>query len=218
MPLAFTLLLNAAAASLDQLWLLRAERDVGVLTPEYLDPGLHHRIEGPPCAQETALRHRLCQIGAQLRAGGVEAALRAVLQAALPTRRQAALLALVGGGTWRPGALLPGGVDIQTRQAGDGGVYLLATHPDQGAQHAPHAIRDHVQRLWLLPPGHAAADGATLPESLPDLQLDRGPDSLSIEAALRDLILALPASRAASLARELRLPMPATALPARRAA
>jgi hypothetical protein len=190
MTFALALLLNAAATSLDQLWLLRAGRDIGVLTPEYLDPGLHHGIEGAPCAEEAGLRDRLRQIGRQMRAVGSPAVVDAVLRAPLGERRRAALLALAGGGDWRVGAMLPGQVELQVRPAADGQVYLLATHPDRGASHAPHAICDHVQRLWVLPAGHPCATGRDLPVSAPDLLLESGPDSLSIDAALRDLGLA----------------------------
>lgn len=211
MSLGLNLLLNAAGAALDRLWLLRLGRDVGVLLPDYLDPGRVCPVEGSASPEEAALRESLLQIGRQMRAVGLAAVARAVLQAPLPERRRAALLALAGGAAWQDVAGQPG---LQQRRAADGRLYLLASQAGNGAAHAPHAILAYRQCLWVLP---AAAAPAEPPEAAPCLQREDAPDCLSLDLALEDVALALRAEGQGDLAAQvtaLRGSPEALALPA----
>ncbi|HWX51617.1 MAG TPA: hypothetical protein VNZ61_26540 [Roseomonas sp.] len=194
MSLGLNLLLNAAGTALDRLWLLRLGRDIGVLLPDYLDPGRICPVEGPASPEETALRESLLQIGRQMRTIGLAAVARAVLQAPLPERRRAALLALAGGAAWQDVAGQPG---LQQRRAADGRLYLLASQAGAGAAHAPHAILSYRQRLWVLP---ASAEPTGLPEAAPCLLREDAPDCLSLDLALEDVALALRAEGEAGLA------------------
>lgn len=189
--LGLTLLLNKAATVLDQLCLTRMSRDVGVLTPEYLDPSLVLTAEGAPTSAEAALRMTLSQIAAQLQVAGAAASVRAILGSHEAGRRQMALLALATTASWQVAAPLAGGGQIHRRPAADGQVYLLAGMPTAGAAHAPHAMRGYAERLWILPASHPCADGHTLPKEPPAWTHEAALDSLSLDAALRDLMVLL---------------------------
>ncbi|MCQ4159928.1 hypothetical protein NON00_08295 [Roseomonas sp. GC11] len=192
MSLGLTLLLNAANAALDQLWHSRMERDAAVVVPDYLDPGLLPPLESAPPAAEERVRAHLLRIGAQMRGVGLAAVAEAVLQARLAGRRQAALLALAGSGDW---AAVPGHPALRQRAAADGSIYLLDSRAAGGASHAPHAMLEQEQRLWVLP-----APTASCPATPPALERLSAPDCLSVEAALRDVVLALQAEGEATLA------------------
>jgi hypothetical protein len=193
MSLGLTPLLNAAGAALDRLWLSRLGRDAPVVLPDYLDPGLLPPLEAPGPAAEAETRARLLQIGAQMRAIGLTPLARAVLAAPLTDRRRAALLALAGSGPWQ---VLPGPGGLRRRAAADGGCYLLGCRAGAAAEHAPHAVAEQQQRLWHLP-----ASAAGQPEDEPPcLARSGGADCLSIEAALRDVVLGLQAEGSAGLA------------------
>lgn len=200
MTLALSLLLKAAARMLDELCLVRLSRDVGVLTPEYLDPGLAPALEGEPCPAEALLRAQLRALGAQMRAIGRAAMVETLWATPLPERRRAALLALLDGDAWQriPAAPAPG-IELHWRPAADGCVYLLAAEAAGDAAHAPHAMRDYTERLWVLPAGSPLD---ALPELAPCLHASASLDSLSIDAALRDLSLHLQAEGAPALARQ----------------
>ncbi|WP_160938985.1 hypothetical protein [Teichococcus coralli] len=220
MPLGLNLLLNAANSALDQLWMLRLGRDIGVLLPDYLDPGRVCPVEGPASAEEAALRDTLLQIGRQMRAVGVAAAARAVLQAPLAERRRAALLALAGSAAWQEVEGQPG---LQQRHAAGGRRYLMSSRAGGGAAHAPHAIRAYRQELWVL---HDAAAPAGPPRSAPCLSREDAPDCLSLDLALQEVALALREAGEDGLALQvtalcgragtLALPAPAPSLPDRR--
>ncbi|WBV45532.1 hypothetical protein [Pseudoroseomonas cervicalis] len=194
MSLGLTLLLNAAGTALDRLWQLRLQRDGGVVLPDYLDPGLPAPLEPAPDGSEAAARDRLLRIGAQMRGIGLAPLAAAILQAALPARRRAALLALAGSAPWQPVPGLPG---LCQRASVEGALYWLECRAGRAAEHAPHAMRDQEQRLWLLagPPACAA-----LPADAPDLARRSGFDCLSQDAALRDVVLGLRAMGEAGLA------------------
>ncbi|MDQ1077567.1 hypothetical protein [Pseudoroseomonas cervicalis] len=194
MSLGLTLLLNAAGAALDRLWHLRLQQDSAVVLPDYLDPGLPAPLEPAPAAAEQAARALLLRIGQQMRGIGLAPLAAAILQAGLPARRQAALLALAGSAPWQPVPGLPG---LCQRLSAEGALYWLDCRAGQGAEHAPHALRDQEQRLWLLaePPSHTA-----LPAAAPDLARRSGFDCLSQDAALRDVVLGLRAAGQAALA------------------
>jgi hypothetical protein len=197
--LGLTLLLTKAATVLDQLCLARISRDVGVLTPEYLDPTLTLAAEGLPAAAETAMRTTLIQIAAQLQVAGTAASVRAILNDHGKGRRQIALLALAGTASWQAIRTLPGGGQIHCRPAADGQVYLLAGVPTAGVAHAPHAMRGYAEQLWILPANHPCADGRALPSEPPVRTNGASPDSLSLDAALRDLMVRLGAAGEATL-------------------
>lgn len=220
--LGLTLLLAKAATTLDQLCLARISRDTGVLTPEYLDPSMILAAEGPPTTAEAALRATLSQITVQLQVAGAADSVRAIFHDhGKGGRRQAALLALAGAATWQVARQLPGGGQIHCRPAADGQVYLLAGAPIAGAAHAPHAVRGYGERLWILPAGHPCADGQALPAEPPARSSGASPDSLSLDAALRDLMLRLAALGEAALLADIQalpqeallVPEPAEALP-----
>ena len=225
--LGLTLLLNHAAQALDCLALLQMEASPDILTPEYRDPGLVLAIEQRECPRQSTLRARLAQQAAQLRVVGPAASAAAILAGPETGRRLAALLALAGAASWEPIRALPRGGELHRRVAADGSVYLLAGVPDAGAAHAPHAVRGYAQRMWVLPPGHPCADGATLPAEAPLLQASEALDCLSLQAALRDLAWALRRDGADALAARLAelgaaapladapgVPLPAQATPA----
>jgi hypothetical protein len=197
--LGMTLLLTKAAAALDQLCLDRISRDTGILTPEYMDPDLILAIDGAPSRDEDHHRKMLVQAAAQLRLVGAAAAVHAILGGAEGGRRRVALLALAGSAPWQVTHFLPGGGQIHCRPAADGRVYLLAGEPIKAAAHAPHAMRGYCERLWILPASHAYADGRDLPAEPPVMTDKGGPDSLSLDAALRDLKLRLTAAGEAEL-------------------
>lgn len=193
-------LFQAAAVSLDRFWMQRVGRDLGILVPEYIDPGLCHRIEGALPQEETESRRRLAEIGHQMRQVGIVEAVSAALATGGTDRRRAALVALAGGAAWTATAEASGQVEIHCRPAQDGGIYLLATQPDRGAAHAPHAVCGYVQRLWLLAPEHPCADGLSLPAEPPALHAEADPDSLSLDAALCDVARMLRTAGAEGLA------------------
>lgn len=197
--LGLTLLLNKAVTLLDQFCLTRISRDIGVLTPEYLDPTLVLEAEGPPAAAEAAQRAALVQIASQLQVAGTASSIHAILKEHEKGRRQFALLALAGAAPWQVARPLPGGGQIHRRLTADGQVYLLAGTPMAGAAHAPHAMRGYAERLWVLPVDHACADGQSLPQEPPARINGAGPDSLSLDAALRDVMLRLAATGGATL-------------------
>jgi hypothetical protein len=211
--LGLTLLLNNAAQTLDRLGLLRMARDSDVLTPEYRDPNLTLRLDGQPCDAQARLQAQLVAMATQLRAVGPTASVSAILARAEPPRRLAALLALTAAGPWEQSADLPHGGQLHRRAAADGQIYLLAGQPDRGAAHAPHAARGYAERLWILPTEHACADGHALPAEPAALAAD-GPDSLSLQAARRDLMLELAATGHAALADRLATPHQPLPLPA----
>ncbi|WP_159999519.1 hypothetical protein, partial [Roseomonas sp. 18066] len=190
MSLGLTLLLNAAGAALDRLWLSRLGRDAPVVLPDYLDPGLVPPLETAGPAAEAATRDQLLAIGGQMRAIGLAPLAQAVLAAPLTDRRRAALLALAGSAPWTD---MPGG--LRRRAAADGGCYLLDCRAGRGADHAPHAVAEQRQQLWHCPVG---AEGQ--PDAAPCLARSGGADCLSIEAALRDVVLGLQAEGRAALA------------------
>ncbi|MDJ0390366.1 hypothetical protein QMO56_19825 [Roseomonas sp. E05] len=185
MSLGLNLLLNAAGSALDRLWLLRLGRDIGVLLPDYLDPGRVCPVEGAASAEEAALRETLLQIGRQMRTIGAVAVAKAVLQAPLAERRRAALLALAGSAAWQDVEGQPG---VQQRRAAGGRRYLLSSQAAGGAAHAPHAIRAYRQQLWVL---HDTAEPARLPGIAPCLSREDAPDCLSLDLALEEVALAL---------------------------
>ena len=189
--LGLTLLLSKAASALDQLCLARISRDTGILTPEYLDPSLILAAEGVPASAEATLRATLGQIASQLQVAGAADSVRAILAGHETGRRQVALLALAGTAPWQVTGHLPGGGQIHCRQAADGQVYLLAGTPTAGAAHAPHAMRGYKERLWILPATHPCAKGQALPSDPAARTSGDGLDSLSLDAALRDLMLRL---------------------------
>jgi hypothetical protein len=189
--LGLTLLLNKAAVALDQLCLSRISRDTGILTPEYLDPAVILAAEGAPAAAEAMLRQTLIQTGAQLQVAGPVASVRAILDRRDEGRRQIALLSLAGAAPWQVTARLPGGGQIHCRPTADGQVYLLAGVVTAYAAHAPHAMRGYAEQLWILPADHPYAAGQALPPEAPIRASGTGPDSLSLDAALRDLLLRL---------------------------
>lgn len=219
--LGLTLLLTKAATTLDQLCLARISRDAAVLTPEYLDPSLILAAEGAPTAAEAALRATLNQIASQLQVAGVANSVRAILHDYGTGRRQTALLALAGAAPWQMTCPLPGGGQIHRRPTADGQVYLLAGAPTAGTAHAPHAMRGYGERLWILPASHPCADGQTLPDEPPARTNGACPDSVSLDAALRDLMLRLAALGEATLLTDAQalpqeaflVPEPAEALP-----
>jgi hypothetical protein len=211
--LGLTLLLTTAATALDQLCLSRMRRDLTVLTPEYLDPSLHLALEGTGCMEEAASRQRLKQVSRQLRAAGPVASAQAILQHGMEGRRQAALLALAGAGEWVSTARLPEGGEIHRRATADGQVYLLASQPGAPARHAPHAMRAFIEQLWRLPASHPAASGAALPGDTPLLSSNGAPDSLSLTAALLDLLCRLRDAGADALAAQVAQLGHAAALP-----
>ncbi|HWL84054.1 MAG TPA: hypothetical protein VNR89_24110 [Roseomonas sp.] len=214
MSLGLNLLLNAAGNALDQLWMLRLGRDIGVLLPDYLDPGRVCPVEGPASAEETALRETLLQIGRQMQAIGAAAVARAVLQAPLPDRRRAALLALAGSDAWEDVEGQPG---LQQRKGRHGRRYLLSSQAAGGAAHAPHAIRAYRQQLWVL---DRTAGSAKPPGTTPCLSREDAADCLSLDLALEEVGLALRESGEGGLAAQvtalrgcagtLALPMPAS--------
>ncbi|MBC9177909.1 hypothetical protein [Pseudoroseomonas ludipueritiae] len=219
--LGLTLLLTKAATTLDQFCLARISRDAGVLTPEYLDPSLILAAEDSPTAAEAALRATLNQIAAQLQVAGAANSVRAILHDHENGRRQTALLALAGAAPWQMTRQLPDGGQVHCRLAADGQVYLLAGGPTTGATHAPHAMRGYGERLWILPADHPCADGQTLPAEPPTRTNGASLDSLSLDAALRDLMLRLAAAGEATLLADIQalpqeallVPEPAEALP-----
>ncbi|WP_131829685.1 hypothetical protein, partial [Teichococcus deserti] len=190
MSLGLTLLLNAAGAALDRLWLSRLGRDAPVVLPDYLDPGLAAPLEAAGPAEEAAIRDQLLAIGGQMRAIGLAPLTRAVLAAPLTDRRRAALLALAGSDRWEA---LPGG--LRRRAAADGGCYLLECRAGADADHAPHAVAEQRQQLWHCPMAFQHR-----PEVAPCLARSGGADCLSIEAALRDVVLGLQTAGRAELA------------------
>jgi hypothetical protein len=191
--LSLSLLLNAAGAALDRLWLLRAERDIGVLLPDYLDPGHGCPLSGPPSALEASLQDELLQIGGQMRCVGLRSVARAILDLPLTPRRQAALLALAGSASWQAVAGQPA---LRRRRAADGQIYLLASEAGVGARHAPHAMLALRQRLWILPEGIERADLATAK------QREDAADCLSLDLALRDVAFGLEGEGETTLARQ----------------
>lgn len=195
MSLGLTLLLNAAGTALDRLWLQRLERDCGLLLPDYLDPGHACAAEAPFCGEGVALREALLRIGAQMRAVGLAGAARAVLSAALPERRRAALLALAGAGQWQAAEGAP---ELRCRRLADGRLCLLASAVGGGAAHAPHAMLALRQSLWILPPGAEALP----PDQAPDRVRENGVDCLSLDIALEDVAQALHAEGEGILAAE----------------
>ncbi|MFC7556782.1 hypothetical protein ACFQU7_38090 [Pseudoroseomonas wenyumeiae] len=197
--LGLTLLLNKAATALDQLCLTRISRDIGILTPEYLDPSLILSAEGPPATAEAMLRATLSQVAARLQVAGAAVSVRAILNGHEAGRRQTALLALAGTTPWQATGQLLGGGQIHCRPAADGQVYLLAGAPTAGAVHAPHAMRGYEERLWLLPASHPCAEGQALPSEPAAWISGAGLDSLSLDAALRDLMLRLADAGEATL-------------------
>jgi hypothetical protein len=218
--LGLTLLLNKAATALDQLCLSRISRDIGILTPEYLDPDVVLAAEGAPTAAEAMLRQTLIQTTSQLQVVGGAASAQAILDRNDEGRRQIALLSLAGAAPWQMTARLPGGGQIHCRPAADGQVYLLAGLPTAYAAHAPHAMRGYAEQLWILPADHPSAAGQALPSEAPARASGTGPDSLSLDAALRDLLLRLAAAgESASHAAILALPQgaPLAAEPTRAA-
>jgi len=211
--LGLTLLLTTAASALDQLCLSRMQRDVGILTPEYLDPSLCLALEGSACGGEAASRQTLGHVVRQLHAAGPVAATQAILDHGVQGRRQAAMLALAGAEQWASTACLPGGGEIHRRSGADGQVYLLASQPGAPARHAPHAMRAFTEQLWRLPAGHPAADGRALPAEAPLLTSDDAPDSLSLTAAMLELLGHLREAGADALAAQLAQFGHATPLP-----
>ena len=214
--LGLTLLLNTATQAMDRLCLLRMAAGGDVLTPEYRDPSLLLRQDGTPCAAQEALAEQLGRSAAQLRVVGAVASTAAILARPETGRRLTALLALAAAGAWEPVAELPRGGQLHRRTAADGQVYLLAGAPDRGAAHAPHAMRGYAERLWILPPGHPADAVPAEPATL----AAEGPDSLSLQAALRDLTLQLMtagqdalAARLAALGQSVPLPAAPVAAP-----
>jgi hypothetical protein len=184
-------LLQTAASLLDQLCLARMQRPCAVLTPEYISPGIRFTPEGRLSQIEETLHGRLAQIACQLDAAGPAASAAAIL-AHLPSgRRQSALLGLASGGAWMACPARPDGTDLHRRTAADGQVYLLAGRVGKAATHAPHAMLRFEERLWILPATHPCADGSALPREAPDAVSDGSPDSLSLQAGLRDLAWAL---------------------------
>jgi hypothetical protein len=211
--LGLTLLLTTATTALDQLCLSRMQRDLGILTPEYLDPSLSLTLEGPACDVESAARQRLGHIACQLQAAGPVTSTQAILEHGQAGRRQTALLALAGAGAWQSSTRLPGGGELHRRMGADGRVFLLAGSPDAPAPHAPHAIRGFTEQLWCLPAHHPAADGTCLPAEAPLLSSDGAPDSLSLTAALLDLLFGLQAAGAHELAAQVSMLGHDTVLP-----
>ena len=211
--LGLTLLLTTAATALDQLCLSRMQRDLGVLTPEYLDPSLCLTLEGAACDGEAASRQTLAQVVRQFQAAGPAAATQAILDQDMQGRRQTALLALAGAGPWTSTARLPGGREIHRRSGAGGQVYLLASQPGAPARHAPHAMRTFNEQLWCLPAGHPAADGHTWPAEAPLLSSDNAPDSLSLTAAMLELLGQLRDAGADALALQVAQLGHATPLP-----
>lgn len=198
--LGLTLLLNTASTAMDQLCLARMKRDLGVLTPEYLDPSLHLALEGQACEAETKARRQLGDVARQFRLAGSAVCVRAVLAHCHGGRQLLALLMLAAAGEWESTARLPNGGEIHRRRSADGQVYLLAGAPAAPARHAPHAVRSFSQQLWLLPSDHPAAEGNELPQVRPLISTQDAADSLSLDAALRDLMLVLQANGAEDLA------------------
>lgn len=196
MSLGLTLLLNAAGSALDRLWMQRLGHDTGLLLPDFLDPGHVCAAEAPPGEEGAALRGTLLEIGAQMRAVGLAGLARAVLRAALPERRRAALLALAGAGPWQ---VVEGAPELRQRRLADGRLCLLASEAAGGASHAPHAMLALRQRLWVLPSG-AAPSGGAVPEGEPEAVREEGVDCLSLDIALEEVALALGAEGEAELA------------------
>ncbi len=201
--LGLTLLLATATKALDQLCLLRMQRDLGVLTPEYLDPSLHFALEGPAGEDEHRLRSQLLGIAAQFQTLGSEGSLRAMLNQRLEGRKLLAMLALVGAGEWERVGSLPQGGELHRRAAADGQVYVLAGAPASPARHAPHAMRAFSQQLWLLPAGHPATLKQERPQEAPLLSTEEAVDSLSLDAALRDVGVMLQSIGADDLLRQI---------------
>jgi hypothetical protein len=111
-------------------------------------------------------------------------------------------------------ALLPHGGQIHRRCSADGHVYLLAGAPAAATAHAPHAMRDYAEHLWILPEGHPCAGGLALPDEHPLISSRQGPDSLSLDAALRDLLIELTAAGAEILAHQVAMLCQGIAAPA----
>ncbi|PHK93686.1 hypothetical protein CR162_17000 [Pseudoroseomonas rhizosphaerae] len=189
------LLLNAANQAMDRLWLQRVSHDVGLLLSDHPDPGLASPLEGPASAEARALRSHLLRIGAQMRAIGLAAMSRAILEGPFPEERKPVLLALLGSGPWEPLAGAPG---QSGRPAGNGMFYRLECRAGGNAAHAPHAMREREQTLWL----HTSPDAASPATLL--ARLEGGTACLSLDAALRDVLAALEAEGEATLAAAIR--------------
>ncbi|MGY4803807.1 hypothetical protein [Teichococcus aerofrigidensis] len=191
-----SLLLHSAEQALDRLWMHRMTQDTGVLMPEFLDPGLCFLMEGAADAEGAALRTTLLELGARMRQCGLAAVARAVLRMARSARRRRALLALVGSAAWRR---LPGGPGEEhwLRPAAEGRSYQLTLRLAGDCAHAPQALRDLAQTLRLRPASRSEIQESEVQES--EVQggavllaaQEGGLDCLSLQAALRDVTLAL---------------------------
>ncbi|PZO62016.1 MAG: hypothetical protein DI635_13180 [Pseudoxanthomonas suwonensis] len=191
-----SLLLHSAEQALDRLWMHRMTRDTGVLMPEFLDPGLCFLMEGAADAEGAALRTTLLELGARMRQCGLAAVARAVLRMARSARRRRALLALAGSAAWRR---LPGGPGEEhwLRPAAEGRSYQLTLRLAGDCAHAPQALRDLAQTLRLRPASRSEVQESEVQES--EVQggavllaaQEGGLDCLSLQAALRDVTLAL---------------------------
>ncbi|MFC4167967.1 hypothetical protein [Teichococcus aestuarii] len=205
MAFGLTLLLNAANQALDQLWLHRISRDVGLLLADYPDPGLDSPLEGPASPEIRQLREHLLRIGAQMRAIGLSGVARAILEAPLPEGRRLVLLALAGSAPWQA---VPDGSGENWRPAGDGATYRLACRAGGNAAHAPHAMREREQILWLLP----TAGTVVQPEPL--CRRQGGTGCLSLDVALWEVLMALEAEGEAALVSAIHALQPGGALAA----
>ncbi|MFZ6765341.1 hypothetical protein [Pseudoroseomonas sp. WGS1072] len=191
-----SLLLHSTEQALDRLWMHRMTRDTGVLMPEFLDPGLCFLMEGAADAEGAALRTTLLELGARMRQCGLAAVARAVLRMARSARRRRALLALAGSAAWRR---LPGGPGEEhwLRPAAEGRSYQLTLRLAGDCAHAPQALRDLAQTLRLRPASRSEVQESEVQES--EVQggavllaaQEGGLDCLSLQAALRDVTLAL---------------------------
>lgn len=185
MAFGLALLLNAASQALDQLWLQRASHDVGLLLADYPDPGLPSPLEGSLEAETQELRLHLLRMGAQMRMVGLPAVSQAILAAPFSDARKLVLLALAGSTPWQA---MPGRAGQSWRPAGQHAFYRLECRVGADAAHAPHAIRERSQTLWVL----SSPDAEALPAPL--CRLEGGTACLSLDVALWEVLAALEAA------------------------
>lgn len=205
MAFGLALLLNAANQALDRLWLHRVSHDVGLLLADYLDPGLESPLEGAASADIRQLREHLLRIGGQMRAIGLADVARAILEAPLPDGRRLVLLALAGSAPWQAAA---DGSGENWRPAGNGAVYRLACRAGGNAAHAPHAMREREQLLWVLPASDTPAPAEPL------CQRQGGTGCLSLDVALWEVLMALEAEGETALVSAIHALQPGGALAA----
>ena len=178
-------LVTITCGTLDRLWRVRVTKPSPVLLPEWSDPLLPDLAHGAPSdhrEEEARLRAQLAAAAAML-ATFAPAAIREILRIGGESGRLMTLLALPGCAPWRVAGCRA------VRSGADGHAYELIRIAGPGAPHAPHAVRMLRQTLRIGPVRLA-------PQAIP------GGRCLSLDAALRDVILRLRGSNEPVLAAE----------------